>query len=273
MSGDAEEIEENERKRLTYYQKIASLLRAWADYSYFAEEDLTRGEFEALVKEIKYYVEMRDSIKLASGDYIDLKQYEPAMRQLLDNYIHAGESVVLTKLDDFSLIELLLKDGEAFIYDLIKETKGTKDSSSEVIENNVRKKIVEKNPTNPKYFENLSLLLDNLIKARKEATILYEEYLRQMMDLAQKIQNPETEGKYPSSIRTSPGRRALFDNVREDEDFVVKIDEIIRRFKQDSWLGEPTKEKRLKNHIYKYVKDEQLVEEIFAIIRNHREYL
>ena len=44
--------------------------------------------------DIKHFESLRKEIQLASGDYVDLKQYEPAMRHLIDNYIRRGESNV-----------------------------------------------------------------------------------------------------------------------------------------------------------------------------------
>jgi hypothetical protein len=40
---------------------------------------------------------------------VDLKQYEPAMRHLIDSYIAAEESEKVSAFDDFSLVELLVK--------------------------------------------------------------------------------------------------------------------------------------------------------------------
>ncbi len=41
-----------------------------------------------------------DEVKLASGDYVDIKRYDPAMRQLLDMYICADDSETLIDFDD-----------------------------------------------------------------------------------------------------------------------------------------------------------------------------
>jgi type I restriction enzyme, R subunit len=49
---------------------------------------------------------------LASGDYIDLKAYEPAMRHLIDTYISSDESEVISAFDDMSLVELIVERGE-----------------------------------------------------------------------------------------------------------------------------------------------------------------
>ena len=47
---------------------------------------------EAIKEEVTFYENLRNEVKLHSGDAIDLKQYEPAMRHLIDTYIRAEES-------------------------------------------------------------------------------------------------------------------------------------------------------------------------------------
>ena len=55
---------------------------------------------------------MRNEVKLASGDYIDLKMYEPAMRHLIDTYIRAEESEKISAFDDLTLVQLIVERGE-----------------------------------------------------------------------------------------------------------------------------------------------------------------
>ena len=47
------------------------------------------------------------------------------------------------------------------------------------IENNVRRKIIKENLTDPAYYEKMSALLDEIIATRKAKAIEYEEYLKQ----------------------------------------------------------------------------------------------
>lgn len=49
-------------------------------------------------------------VKLASCDYIDLKPYEADMRYVLDTYIRAEDSTVVSELGNMSLVELLLEN-------------------------------------------------------------------------------------------------------------------------------------------------------------------
>lgn len=43
-------------------------------------------------KDVAFYENLRSEVKLHSGDAIDLKRYEPAMRHLMDTYTSATGS-------------------------------------------------------------------------------------------------------------------------------------------------------------------------------------
>jgi flagellar biosynthesis component FlhA len=88
------------------------------------------------------------------------------MRTMIDKYIGAEESRMLANFDDMSLVELLVEKGKDAIKDLPKNIQGDKDAVAETIEHNLRKVIIEESPTNPMYFEKMSVLLDELIKMR-----------------------------------------------------------------------------------------------------------
>jgi type I restriction enzyme, R subunit len=87
-SGNADQLKENEPKRLKLYKFVAALLRAYAGIaSELAEAGYKADEIEKIKAEVDHYSKVRDEVKLSSGDYIDLKAYEPAMRYLIDTYI------------------------------------------------------------------------------------------------------------------------------------------------------------------------------------------
>ena len=99
----------NERKRLTLYRAVAAFLRAYANLANeMIEAGYTEAERQTIRDEVGHYEKVRQEVKLASGDYVDLKVFEPAMRHLLDNYIRAEDSEVISKFDDMTLVELLI---------------------------------------------------------------------------------------------------------------------------------------------------------------------
>lgn len=78
----------------------------------------TPEEAESFRREADHYEKVRQEIKMASGDYVDMKSYEPAMRHLLDSYIRTEESKTISAFDDKGLIELLVERGRPALNEL-----------------------------------------------------------------------------------------------------------------------------------------------------------
>ena len=131
-------------------------------------------------------------MRLASGDYVDLKRYDPDMRHLIDTYLSADPSRVLTSFGGATLVELLVDNGISALKDMPASTPKEQEAVAETIENNVGKEIVERSQSNPKYYEKMSALLCELIEKRKNEVINYEEYLHQSVELARKVHKPES---------------------------------------------------------------------------------
>jgi type I restriction enzyme R subunit len=244
--GNAEQLKANEPQRLSLYKHVAALVRAYADIaSEMTEAGYSDAEAEAVKKEVTFYENLRSEVKVHSSDAIDLKQYEPAMRHLIDAYIRAEESEKISSFDDMSLIELIVERGADAVKGLPKGIQKNKNAVAETIENNVRKLIVDESPINPKYYEEMSKLLDALIQQRRQEAIAYEEYLQKIVELTKKVKSPATGAAYPASLAT-PGKRALYDNLGKDEALALAVDATKR---QDDWRNNPFKLKAVRNAI------------------------
>ena len=271
-----DDLKDTEPKRVALYKAVILLIRAYANIADEMEEaGYKPNEIEAIKIDLKYFEDVRKEIQLASGDWVDLKQFEPAMRHLIDSYIGAEESKKISAFDDFSLIELIVERGRSALDDLPKRIRDNKEAMAETIENNLRKVIIEDSPTNPIYYEKMSVLLDELIKLRNEDADRYEEYLKKIVELAIKVKKPETSNEYPLKINTQ-AKRALYDNLDKEEELSLTMDEAIIYGKHDNWEGHPQKEKHLKNQVVKpileeYHKPEKLIP-IFEIIKQQHEY-
>lgn len=274
-SSDKNELTNNEPLRMTLYQVVSALIRA---YSNLANEMLDAGYSETecvLIKnEVAHFEKARDEVKLASGDLLDMKRYEPAMRHLLDMYIRAEESTPLIDFDEMGLIELVVEKGDAALDALPEGIKKNPDSMAETIENNMRKTIIDENPVNPKYYEKMSELLDALIVERRKQAISYQEYLKRIKALAKQVIKPESDNPnaYPESIDSS-AKRALYDNLESNETLAVKIDTAIRYTKKEDWVGDRFKEREVANAIRNESAGYDVdVAEVLELAKNQREY-
>ena len=272
-----DDLKDNEEKRLTLYKLVVALIRAYNNIaSEIIEAGYTQPEADKIKEKVNYYAELRNSIKHYSSDYIDLKKYEPDMRQMLDMYLTADPSRVLSNLGEATLLQLIVEHGiEAATDKLPGSIKGNRAAMSETIENNMRKTIIQEMPVNPAYYEKMSVLLLELIRLRKEGAITYEELLKKYEALAKDIQ-PNTKKSYPKDIDTKP-KQALYDNLEENEELSIVMDEEVRYIKDDDWRSTQIKRRKveiaIRQVLAKYgITDEAIVDKIFEIVSNQREY-
>ncbi|MCO4786806.1 MAG: type I restriction endonuclease subunit R [Marinomonas atlantica] len=250
LSKERDELTEKEALRLTLYQSVAKLLRAFANIANeMPDAGYSAQEAASIRSEVAHFEKVRDEVKLASGDLVEMKRFEPAMRHLLDMYIRADDSEVLMDFEELGLIELIVEKGADAVEALPESIRKNQEAMAETIENNVRKTIVDENPVNPKYYEQMSVLLDELIELRRQKAIEYQEYLEKIRDLSRKIIRPEqTAANYPSSMDSNP-KRAFYDNFDQDELLATKIDTAIRYTKKADWVGDRFKEREIANAV------------------------
>ena len=266
---------DREAQRVALYKTVGKLLRCYANIANEMQAAGYTSEQAADIKQhVIHYEKMRDEVKLASGDYLDMKRFEPAMRYLLDMYIHADHSEQLMDFEELGLIELIVEKGEDALDGLPEGIKNSPEAMSEAIENNMRKTIIDENPVNPKYYECMSELLDAIIEERRKQAISYQEYLEKIKELARKVVKPQgdVENPYPGSI-DSAAKRALFDNLGNNEVLASKIDTAIRHTKKADWVGDRFKEREVANAIREGAAGYEVnIEQVLELAKNQREY-
>ena len=268
--GNIEQIEANERKRLELYKSVSALLRAYAAIANeMVAAGYTQSQAEAIKKEVQYFENVRSEVKHASGDFIDLKLYEPSMRHLIDSYILARDSEMVSTLENMTLIQLIVEQGVSVVNTFPEGLRNDPKAIAEAIANNVRRLIIDQTPINPKYYEEMSALLDALIEERRIGAKEYKEFLEEIIELAKRAKKPE--GNYPAQIHTQ-GKRALYDNLNRDEELALQVDAAIRDNKEHGWIGHPIKEKKLRNALRKVLDDGSLLSATLEIIKHQDEY-
>lgn len=272
-SENKDDLKEHGQTRMALYKQAVSLIRAYANIANEMEEaGYTNEEAEEIKREVEFYTHLRDEIKIASGEVIDLKAYEPDMRYLIDCYIKAEESEVISSFEDVTLLQLIVDRGiDEAINTLPKGIRENKEAMAETIENNIRRLIIDEMPTNPRYYEQMSVLLDEIIKQRKLEAKDYALYLNKIAELSKKVKQPETSAQYPKALNTR-AKRALYDNLNKDEVLTVTLDAEIIYTKKDGWKGNKIKEREVRNAIKKHLKEDAEVNRIFELVKNQNEY-
>ena len=272
-----DELKDTEPRRVALYKLTIALIRAYANIAdEMSEAGYSDKEAVQIKSDITHFENLRKEIQIASGDYVDLKQFEPAMRHLIDSYIGAEESRVLSNFDDLSLVELLVQRGKEAIDSLPKNIRKNKEAVAEAIENNQYRVIIEKSPENPIYYEKMSVLLKELIDMRKREVIDYEEYLKRIVELSKKITQPSTSSVYPSSVNTD-AKRNLYDNLAKNEVLVYDLDHKIVTTKKDRWRDTKIKQREVelvvKEVLGTYgIKAASEIQRIFELVKNQKDY-
>jgi type I restriction enzyme R subunit len=271
--GNAEQLKANEPKRVELYKAVAALIRAYGNLANEMDEaGYTGSEAAAIKNEVAHYANVREEVKLGAGENVDFKQYEAGMRRLLDTYISADPSEVISDFGDAGLIELIVNLGAAAVDKLPAGIKKDPEAVAETITNNIRKLIIEERPLNPKYYDRMSELLDAILDERRRGALDYKEYLAELVEHATKVGKGESDRAYPSWADNG-ARRALVDFFYPEHDIAIEIDKAVLRSKPDSWVGSPMKERVVKRALRRTVPaDFDRLDELFELVKARHEY-
>ena len=271
--GNADQLKANEPKRVELYKAVARLTRAYANLANEMEAaGYSDAEADRIKAEVAHYANVRDEVKLGAGEDVDFKQYEAGMRRLLDTYISADPSEVISDFGDAGLIKLIVELGAGAIDKLPKGIKRDPEAVAETVTNNIRKVIVDERPLNPKYYDRMSELLDAILEERRQGSLDYKDYMAKLLEHATKLGKGESETEYPTWADNG-GRRALVDFFAPQDDLAANVDKTVLRTKPDSWVGNPLKERKVKLAIKTSLPgDFDHLDELFDLVKARDEY-
>jgi type I restriction enzyme, R subunit len=268
-----DDLKEHEPQRAALYKSTAALVRAFAniadDLPYAGYSDCQIADIKG---DINRYHKLREIIRQASGETIDLKAYEADMRHLIDTYIKADASRPISPFGEIGLLDLIVKSGigEA-INQLPAGIKGNRGAVAETIANNVRSKIIKEHLNDPAFYDRMSALLTEILADLKSLRIGYEEFLKRVAELAKQVQAGKAADT-PEKLNT-PGKRALFNNLNKDEMLALRIDETVQRVRPNAFRGSQAKENIIKRALLPLLSNDIAeVERVFLIIKAHQEY-
>ena len=208
-------LTDTEALRVSFYKAVAIFVRAFADLAQdLTEAGYSDAEAATLQKEVEFYTEIRAAIKKHSGEELDIKPFEADMRHLINTYIQADPAAA-GDLGELSLTELIIKTGihDAIARKLNEKGKLSKNAIAEGIINNVRKTIIRDQLTDPRFYEQMSKLLDDLIKQSRADTAGYEEFLRKAEALVKRLAAKQPDDGVPAALHGNHEATVLYNNL------------------------------------------------------------
>ena len=291
--GDAanpQALTDTEPLRITFYKSVATFVRAFADIAQdLTEAGYSDAEAAALQTEVEFYGDTRAAIKKHSGEELDIKPYEADMRRLLNTYVQADPAADVGNLNSLSLTELIIETGihDAIARKLNEKGKLSKNAIAEGIINNVRKTIIRDQLTDPRFYAEMSKLLDDLIKQSREDAAAYEAFLKKAEELVKRMARKEPGPGVPAALHGKPEAIVLFNNLASipatsfryptsDEDkaaLALKIDLTVRERAPAGWYGDHAREAQVLNALFPILdRDREATLALFEIIKNQPGY-
>ena len=271
--GNVEQLKANEPKRVELYKSVSALVRTYGNLANEMEAAGYSAEQAASIKaEVAHYASVRNEVKLGAGEDVDFKQYEAGMRHLLDTYIQAKPSEVLSDFDNATLIDLIVKLGLGVLDKLPVGIKKDPEAVAETIVNNIRKVITDERPLNPKYYDRMSELLDALLEERRRGALEYKEFLDRLLEQAAKLGKKEPDTAY-LEWADNGARRALCDFFWPNVDLAVEVDRAVIGSKPDSWVGDRLKERKVKQAVHSVLPDDfDKLDDLLELLKARYEY-
>jgi type I restriction enzyme R subunit len=296
---DPEALAKTEAQRISFYKAVASFVRAYADLANdLAEAGYTEAEVVALGQEAESYAEIRAAIKKHSGEELDIKPYEADMRHLINTYIQADAADTLGRVEDYSLVEMIIETGihDAIARELNAKGKLSRNAIAEGIINNVRKTIIRDQLTDPRFYAEMSKLLDDLIKQKRKETEDYEKFLQRAEDLVKRLGKKGAVDGVPAVLHGKAEAVVIFKNlpdilgvggslrVGEEKDLnpeevermaglALEVDRAMREEAQAGWKGDETKERLVQNFLYRIMnKNREATAALFELVKNQPGY-
>ncbi|MDM5250096.1 type I restriction endonuclease subunit R [Lysinibacillus sp. G4S2] len=245
---DVEEYEvllEDEELRNDFYDTLSKFGRnlAIALESESIYNTLQPDELGKYKKDLKFFQELRKSVKLRYSDTIDYKEYEAKMQKLMDQYISAEQIIRITNPVD-------ILNERAFEEEI--ERLGSKRAKADAIRTRLTKSVSAKWDENPAYYKKFSERIQAVIDEYKEKRISEADYLNSMNKLLKEFRQGESKEAYPIAIKDNSHAQAFYGVARDilttkdeqspygDEDLAnlaLKMDEIIKQHQKVDWYN------------------------------------
>jgi len=289
-AANADALSETEALRISFYKAVVSFVRAYAAVA----QNLTEAGYDAstqaaILREVELYTDLRAAIKKHSGEELDIKPYEADMRHLLNTYIQADQAQDIGSLSGVSLTQAIVDTG---IHDAIAKKLNAKGGLSnnavaEGIINNIRKTIIRDQLTDPRFFDEMSGLLDELVRRSRESAEAYQQFLQSAEDLVRRIAALAPSNGLPAVLHGNRQAGVIFNNLAtvpasnfvcpvDDTNRVnlaLEIDRTVREYAPAGWKGDAVRERQVKNVLFPlFDRDRDATLAMFDIIKNQQGY-
>lgn len=250
----------DEELRVRFYEKFSEFARllgvAMSSISFL--ESVPEKTLNAYKADLKFFSELRASVRRRYAEVIDFSQYEPKIKKLIDTHVGTGEVERIT-----GAIDLLDREKRR---EAVRETTGDA-SMADTIAYNVKRVILHRMDEDPAFYKKFSEMLQEVIDAFRSERLAEAEYLKQARNIEQAVLN-RTDTGLPPNLKTHDMARRYYGVIYEilkphetassrlsdaAANASLKIDEIISRLYIRDWTTNRDQQNRMRTEIEDYL--------------------
>jgi type I restriction enzyme R subunit len=246
---------EPEDQRQVYYDALTAYARSLkvALSSTVFYETTPESRIKTYKNDLKFFHNLRMSVKLRYAEMVDFRDYEQKIRKLLDDHIDAeGVKQLTPEVEIFNVEE----------FDELVEGLSTPRARAEAILNHLKRTALEKMETDPAYYRNFSQMIEETLQAIEFGRMSELEALEQ----AKSMRDEETSGyrqDIPQRLRNLRDAPAYYGVVRESlserlseevlAEMAMQVEAIIEKHKIRDWENNPDVLNTMRNALDDYL--------------------
>ena len=192
----------DEELRVRFYEKFSVFARCFAlalSAVSFLEETPEKT-LQTYKKDLKFFTELRASVRRRYAEVIDYSEYEPKIKKLIDTHVGTGEVETIT-----GAVDLFNKQKRQ---EAVGAAKGDA-SMADTIAYNVKRILHVRMDEDPAFYKRFSDMLQEVIDAFRAQRLAEAEYLKKAREIENAVLN-RTDESIPASLAGNDMARRYF---------------------------------------------------------------
>ena len=219
------------------------------------------GQIAEMKRDWRSFSDLRQSVRIRYQEAVDVREFEPKIRRLVDDHVAAMPAETVIELVDIHDTGMLKA--------VVEETGITSASKADRIASATRRAITEQMDLDPAFYERFSKLLEDTIEEYRQKRKSERDYLEGVVEIASKVARGHEARDVPAALRGNDHGMAFYgifkgvlkdgcgDALRDDETAEVALavmDIVHERHIVDVWSNE-TAQNDMRNAIDDYFYD------------------
>lgn len=241
----------DEARRIRFYDRFVAFARSLdvALSSHVFLEKTPATTVKQYRDDLKFFGELRRSVRIRYAEVVNFSEYEPKIRKLLDQHLSAtGVEAITGKIDLYD------RDARAAALD----SAGSATSKAETIASNVERVLEEKmKHEDPASYKRFSAMIREVIEQMRAGWLAAAEALTKVEEIEEKIVRPKSED-VPESVRSSQFAAILYRNTKGlfgdvAAEAAGHIDRIVNDMAIVGWRSNDDRQKKIRQAIDDYI--------------------